>query len=233
MQNEQTSLRTQRILAHIESVWQREKALPADVMKSITEYVTSLPEEFKAVGLRVIANNAVNSMNMHMLWLIDTFQRNAESEGISARSRAETLVEMLPESFAVMEKVCDQLAVRSLDDLAALVNITSSLQTLSRTGSAEEAHSWLFELPMMYYNQLAETGLLLHLYGVEYKMTDVATQQLPEFAARLSYENSVEAIVSQPSTHIAPSIKPAYAVAQYPTSISTRTIDFESATQAA
>ncbi|MGB8346566.1 MAG: hypothetical protein WCD86_16895 [Ktedonobacteraceae bacterium] len=156
----QTSPRTQRILEHLEDVWQHQKPLPADAMKHITEYVDSLPEEYQTLGLREIANDVVSSMHMHMLWLIDTFQRNAESEGINARSRAETLVKIQSETFAVMEKVQKLLVVRSLDDLAALVNITTSLQMLSWTDLAEDAHGWLYEMPSLYYNRLVKVGLV-------------------------------------------------------------------------
>lgn len=167
MQREQLSPRDQRLLEHLKSAWQDQEQLPPDSMQQITGLVLGLPEEYRAAGLREIANDVVSSMNMHMLKLIEMFQEKAEEEGISVRSRDKTLTRVVPETFAVMEKVHTQLRVRSLDDLVALVNIATSLQTLSQSDSAEEVHSWLYELPMMFYRQLVQVGLITYAYGFQ------------------------------------------------------------------
>jgi hypothetical protein len=166
-QREQLSPRSQRLLDHLESAWQDQEQLLPDSMKRITGLVLRLSEEYSAAGLREIANDIISSMHMHMLKLIDTFQEKAEEEGISAIARDKTLTRVVPETFAVMEKIHTQLHVRSLDDLVALVNVATSLQTLSQTDSAEEVHSWLYELPMMFYRQLSQLGLITYAYGFQ------------------------------------------------------------------
>lgn len=53
-----------------------------------------------------------------------------------------------------------RISLSSLDDLAVLSNIVIGLQTLSQTHSAQEAQSWLYELPTLCYQQLAREHLL-------------------------------------------------------------------------
>lgn len=168
MQREQLTPRNQRLLEYLESAWQDQEQLSPDFRKRITELVLRLPEEYSATGLREIANDVVSAMNMHVLKLLATFQEKAEEEGISVSSRDKTLTQVMPEAFAIMERVRTQLHVRSLDDLVTLVNVTTSLQTLSESDSAEEVHSWLYELPMMFYRQLTRVGLIAHGFQKSY-----------------------------------------------------------------
>jgi hypothetical protein len=182
-QKGQLSQRSQRILEHLESVWQRQILLSPDVLKRI-KYVASLTEEYSTAELREIANEVISSMHMYMLGLIQMFQEKAEEEDISARALNKTLTQVRPITLVVMDNVRTQLTVRSLDDLATLINITTSLQTLSQTDSAEEVHSWLYELPMMYFHQLEECGLIsstsgfqrsYHIIGMGYGMAGTKT----------------------------------------------------------
>lgn len=80
----QTSPRTQRILEYLESVRQEGDTLFPDALMHLVNYVVSLPEEYQVAGLQAIANSIASLMHMHMLGLIEMFQRNAEQEGISA-----------------------------------------------------------------------------------------------------------------------------------------------------
>lgn len=161
MQREQLSPRNQRILEHLESAWQDQKDLSPDALKHITELVITFPEEYKNIGLRAIAGKVLSAMHLHLLELIETFQQNAEQEGISSEERDETLKYISPEIFSVMKKVSDQIVVQSLDDLVTLINITVSLRMLSRTDLAEDAQNWLFELPSLYYNRLVKEKLVV------------------------------------------------------------------------
>ena len=68
--------------------------------------------------------------------------------------------DVLPQAFKTLETLGKQVSVRTLDELAALNNITTSLYTLSIAESAEEAQKWLYELPTTYSRRLRQAGLL-------------------------------------------------------------------------
>jgi hypothetical protein len=77
------------------------------------------------------------------------------------KERQATLKDVLPLAFQTLETLSKQVSIRSLDELAALNNITISLYTLSSVETAEEAQKWLYELPITYSRRLRQAGLLL------------------------------------------------------------------------
>ncbi len=84
------SLRNQRVLEYLEDLWKRPHMPSQEDLKRISEFVVSLPEEYRSVGLTTIANHFVNNMSLHMLELMATFQQKAEQEGISSRECKKT-----------------------------------------------------------------------------------------------------------------------------------------------
>jgi hypothetical protein len=100
-------------------------------------------------------------MQLHLLALMAIFQKRAEQEGISLQECQATLNDTLPEAFQTLKALSTHLSVRSLDELAALNNITIALYTLSEAETAEEAQRWLYELPTVYSQKLRQAGLLL------------------------------------------------------------------------
>jgi len=188
MQREQLSPRNQRLLEHLESVWQRQKSLPPDALKHITRLVISFPEEHKAAGLRMLADDVISSMRLHLLGLVEAFKRYAEQEDISLEDRDETLQDTLPEIFNTIKKIDEQLTVRSLDDLTALVNITVSLQSVSQARSADEAQSSLYELASLYYKRLVEEGLLVDAQKTEQDVVSMWHRPVAPFSAWVYFD---------------------------------------------
>jgi hypothetical protein len=162
MQNkDQSSLRTQRILDLLEKQWRRLHEPSHESFKRIAESVLTMPETYRITGLATIAEHFVNHMRLHVLALLTTFQEKAEQEGISLQEREATLQDVLPEAFQMLETLRKYVSVKSLDELAALSNITIALYTLSSTETAEEAQKWLYELPTTYLRRLRQAGLLV------------------------------------------------------------------------
>lgn len=155
-----TSLCTQNILRHLEKQLARPHEPSHDAFKKIIESVLDTPEAYRATGLTAIAQHFVNGMALHLLALLTTFQEKAEQEGISLQERQTTLEDILPQAFQTLETLSNHIRVQSLDELAALNNITTALYTLSSTDTAEEAQQWLYELPPTYVRRLRQAGLL-------------------------------------------------------------------------
>jgi hypothetical protein len=156
MQNSQELLRTQRIMEHLAELWRYPQEPSPDELRHITEFVIGLQEPYRTIGLEKIAEHTISNMSLHILALMATFQQKAEQEGIRTEDRKETFDHIQPVAFGILRELGKNISVQSLDDLAALTNITVSLQTLSRHDSAEAARSWLYELPTMYYRQLTQ-----------------------------------------------------------------------------
>lgn len=160
-QNVSALPRTQRILERLEQHLRRPHEPSHEDFKRIVECVLDLPEAYRSIGLITIANHFVNGMGMHLLELVSTFQELASQEEISSGEVEVTLEDVLPETFQTLAELAGQVFVKSLDDLAALNNITIRLYTLSRSSTAEEAQRWLYELPTTYARQLRQAGLLV------------------------------------------------------------------------
>jgi len=182
------SLRTQRIIEYLEDLWKRPHTPSHDDLKRITEFVIGLPEEYRTVGLTTIANHFVNGMGLHMLDNMAKFQQKAEQEGISPKECRKTFDNVLPETFQVLATLSRQVSVTSLDGLAILSNISIALYTLSRADSAEEAQTWLYELPEAYHNELVEKNLVVNLQDQEGE---------PPFTHWMPYKSKQSYIISQ------------------------------------
>src|SRR5207244_11034212 len=79
------------------------------------------------------------------------------------------------------------LSVHSLDDIAALINITASLQHLSSSDSAEQAQSWLYELPGIYRRRLTQANLIISEAQQKSQTSSVKTEQPPHFVSWVAY----------------------------------------------
>ena len=170
-----SSLRTQRILEHLEQQVRRSHEPSHENFKRIIESILTIPEAYRAIGLTTIAEHFVNGMEMHLLELVATFEEKAEKEGISTREYQATLQDVLPEAFQTLAALRKQLTIASLDELAALNNITIRLYTLSISETATEAQQWLYELPATYLRQLHQAGLLT---GTRYQTGENQSQTI-------------------------------------------------------
>jgi len=192
------SLRTQHILEHLEMQLKRSHEPSHDDFKRIIESVLDTSEAYRTIGLTTIAEHFVNGMELHLLDLVSTFQEKAEQEGISLKERQTTLKDVLPEAFQTLEILSKNVSVGSLDELAALNNITISLYTLSSVESAEEAQKWLYELPTTYSRRLRQAGLLLEEQNI-----DKETKNQPELSSthfvnwQQSYVSSKSQVVQE------------------------------------
>ncbi|HZO71284.1 MAG TPA: hypothetical protein VFB60_03715 [Ktedonobacteraceae bacterium] len=148
--------RNQKIIEHLQEAWQSLQVTSSAEVARISEFILGLQEPYKSAAMKVIAEHVVSTMNLHLLALMATFQSNAQQEDILLEDCQETFEQILPEAFHVISDINRYICVQSFDNLVALSNITGSLQTLSNTTSAEEAQSWLYELPGMYYRQLKQ-----------------------------------------------------------------------------
>ena len=177
MQDDRSSQRTQRIIEHLEDLWRYPQEPSPDVLKQITEFIISLQEPYRSIGFQKIAEHAINNISLHILALMATFEQKAEQEGISLENRDETFNRITPETFRILDALSKNISVQSLDDIAALCNITIGLQTLSQTNFAQEAQSWLYELPTMYYNQLEQENLVVK---VPHREPEIAKAVAPQ-----------------------------------------------------
>ncbi len=156
-----SSLRIQRILEHLEQQLERTHEPSHENFRRIIESVLSIPEAYRTTGLTTIAEHFVNGMELHLLALVAIFQEKAEQENITSKERQMVLDDVLPEAFQTLAALSKQVSVKSLDELAALNNITIRLYTLSSVETAEDARRWLYELPATYSRRLRQAGLLL------------------------------------------------------------------------
>ena len=104
-----SSLRTQRILEHLEQQVRRPHEPSHENFKRIIESILTIPEAYRAIGLTTIAEHFVNGMEMHLLELVATFEEKAEKEGISTREYQATLRDVLPEAFQTLAALRKQL----------------------------------------------------------------------------------------------------------------------------
>lgn len=155
------SVRIQNILEYLVDLWKSSYTPSNEDLKRIAEFVVLLPEEYKSTGLTTIAEHFVNSISLHILDLMATYQQKAEQEGICAEDVQRTFEDIFPLVFSTLETLRKQLSIQSLDALAALSNITIPLHTLSKVNSAEEAQNWLYELPETYQSELQQEKMLI------------------------------------------------------------------------
>lgn len=173
MQNDQVSVsrneeqaisqRTQQFINYLETLWQSPQEPMAEVLKRITSFVVHLPEPYQAMGMTKIAEYLASSMGLHFLDIMATFKQKASEEGIDREEYVQTIKGVLPELFTEIMGISRLVHIRSLEDLITLSNITISLYNLSRVDSADEAQSWMYELPILYWHQLSQEHLAANI----------------------------------------------------------------------
>jgi len=159
--------RTQHLIDYLGELWRRPHEPSPETLKRVTEFVMGLPEEYRAMGLKAIAEHLVNNMSLHILDVVATFQKEAEQEGIDAEEREGTLEDVMPETFQTLTELSGQVSVKSMSDLVNLSNITIGLYGLYQVDSAEDAQSVMYTLPLLYREQLTQRSLILHLTSKE------------------------------------------------------------------
>ena len=173
MQDEQISIpryegnalsqRSQHLINYLEGLWHRPHEPSSDTFKRIAELILRLPEPYQAMGITKIAEYLVSNMGLHFLDIMAMFQQKATDEGISVEEQAKTFRGVMLELFPEIMGLSKHVVTRSLDDLVTLCNITFSLYTLSQVDSAEEAQSWMYELPILYRRQLSQERLVTNI----------------------------------------------------------------------
>lgn len=172
------------LLEHLKTLWKLPEAISPDIFQSIVEMLLHFQEPYKTIGLRKIAEYLVSTINIHLLSLLALFQHKAAREGINEQEQAETLAQVGPDMFRVLDRLSTHLSLSSLDDLVVLSTIVLSLQTLSQTESAQEAQSWLYELPTICSQQLLHEHLLVdshHVVFTSNESAEPATDQVHGF----------------------------------------------------
>src|SRR4051794_24108119 len=87
--NEQVlSSRSQRLVEHLEDLWQNTQEPTAESLKKI---IAALPEPYRSMGIEAIAERLVNNIKLHFLDSVVTFVQKAEQEDIDAEECTETL----------------------------------------------------------------------------------------------------------------------------------------------
>src|SRR5437763_5880995 len=128
------SVRTKRLLERLEELWQGSGELTFEAVKRI---LVDLPEEDQTLGIEALADRLFNLMKLHFLDIVAVFHQKAREEGISAEERDEIAQDIRQDSFQIIQSLEKQLAVRSIDDLVILGNITFGLYSMSLVESAE------------------------------------------------------------------------------------------------
>jgi len=155
---------------HLRSLPSHERYLVAEITKAlqaitnsspeyIEQLILTIPAQCREAAIRLAAQQFVHSMTLHMLQLATTFHRHAEEEGIEEDERDATLQDVKIEAYSLMD-LTRRLAVDTLETLVRLAEITESIQDLSQCRSAEEMHSWLYDLPVIYQESLEREQLV-------------------------------------------------------------------------
>lgn len=155
-----------RLIDYLGELWQRPHQPSPETLKRITKFVMGLPEEYRAMGLKAIAEHLVNDMGLHILDVMATFQKGAEQEGIDAEEREGTFEDVMLETFQTLTELSKQVSVKSISDLINLSNITIGLYGLYQVDSAEDAQSVMYTLPLLYRRQLAQRSLVDNMSNI-------------------------------------------------------------------
>lgn len=159
----EVSERTQHLVKYLEQLWQRPQVPSSEMLNHIVEFIVRFSEPHKlyqTLALTKIAESLVDHMSLHFIDIMATFEQKAEQEGIDREERDAILSGVFAEVFPEMMGLGKHLTIQSIDDLVVLGNITFGLYKLSQVDSAEDAQSWMFELPVLYRRQLAQERLL-------------------------------------------------------------------------
>jgi len=152
--------RTQRLIESLGELWQHPHQISSEKLKRIVEFVVHFPEPYRAMAMTKVAEYLVDAMGLHYLDIMTTFRQKAEEEGIDREEREGTFQDIMPELFPTMMRLSRNISVHSLDDLINLSNITFGLYGLSLVNSAERAQRWMYRLPRLYHDQLAQEHLI-------------------------------------------------------------------------
>ncbi len=148
------------IIERLSHQWQTSYELSPEQLRSILEFTAGLPDHDKRAALTAIGEHMTSHLVLHFLDLLATFQQKAEQEDIAPAEREACIQDVLNESFAKIIDINHELAILSFEDLSALSAITFNLQTLSHAHTAEDAQTWMYELPTMYRDELSTENLL-------------------------------------------------------------------------
>lgn len=85
---------------------------PHEKLKRTVEFVVQFPEPQRALAMAKIAEYLVNSMSLHFLDIMATFQRKAEQEGIDQEEREGTFQDSLSELFPIMMDLSRNISVQ-------------------------------------------------------------------------------------------------------------------------
>ncbi len=154
---------SQQLVERIEELWENTSLPSPDDLKQI---LATLPEPYKTMGIQAIAEQFVNTIQLHLLQTIARFYQQAENEGIDAKERDETLKDVELNTYQLMT-LNKQLTINSLERLLRLGEITASVQELSQCDNAEEAQRWMYKLPNIYRVRLEKERLSEKGYGID------------------------------------------------------------------
>ena len=141
-------------------LWQRFYKPSSETLTDVAALVLELPEPYKMMGLKILADSFTTLISLHYLDVIATFKNNAEQEGIDKQEQKETIDEVVSEWLQKMVELSSNTLIQSPEDLIKLIKITVGTYGLSRPGSAEHAQEISYSLPSMYCEPLERAGLL-------------------------------------------------------------------------
>jgi hypothetical protein len=191
------SPRAQRIIEHLQEQWQHSHEPSPDRLKRITEFVVSLPEAYRTAGLTALGDHIASNLILHFLDTMALFGEKAEQEGISVEEREGYIHYVLTELFSSIVGINRNISIQSLDELTALTAITVNLQGLSHADTAEEAQSWMYELPKIYLDELRREHLLKNKDQVS-EVEASETAKSPKFTDWKSYSPHQGYVISGP-----------------------------------
>jgi hypothetical protein len=194
------SPRTQKLISHLETVWQDPPQQSPEMFKRIIAFLSQLPDSYQTLGMTKIAEYFASSMGLHFIDLLANFQKTAELEGMDQEEIVETLEGAINEFFLDMMGISKHIVARSLDDLVTASNITFGLYTLSQSEKAEKAQNWVYELPLLYMRYLSQENLMTNMpvrFVVAYSV--VPTRRPGSFSSWKGYPtNAVADITIEP-----------------------------------
>ncbi len=159
------SQNTRHLIESLAELWQRPHQPSPERLRNIIEFVVQFPEPYRVMAMTKVAEYLVDVMGLHYLDIMTTFRQKAEEEGIDMEEREGALQDITAELYPAMMRLNRSVSIHSLDDLINLSNITFGLYGLSQVNSAERAQRWLYRLPRLYHDQLAQEHLITSPQG--------------------------------------------------------------------
>lgn len=159
------SQHTRHLIETLAELWQRPHQPSPERLLNIIEFVVDFPEPYRTMAMAKVAEYLVDAMGLHYLDIMTTFRQKAEEEGIDTEERQDALQNIMADLYPTMMRLNRSVSIHSLDDLINLGNITFGLYGLSQVNSAERAQRWLYRLPRLYHDQLAQEHLISNPQG--------------------------------------------------------------------